>query len=273
LKNTTPTGLITSDVCEGSAVIDAISTDTAFQPEIIAVNNNNQPGTGATNTFEGSAAGATTLYVANLHNGYSGWNSALTIRKLNPGNTTVTVNYGGPWPNSTCNLTDAIPSCKLYMPTVHGSSTGRYGAKITSTNGNPILAVVGSTNGSLSNGVIGFTSGSTSVFAPNVQKYFYGYITAVTCVNVSTEPTKLRISYEGYAPNSYPTPATLNEGDSHQFLVFMEPFLPNGYQGGATVTVENSAARIACQVGNTRAVVPSNLPGGDWTVAYAAFGQ
>ena len=113
-----------STVCNGSASI----TTAGGQP-IVAVNNQNKPDTGATNTFEGAAAGADTIYIPSLSYDYSGWNSALTILKLGAGDTDVTVSYDDDDPDDTFTLTDAAPSKKLYMPIYHGQ-TGRFGAVI-----------------------------------------------------------------------------------------------------------------------------------------------
>jgi hypothetical protein len=266
LAGDTPTGFTTSTECEGSAVI------TAAEP-IIAVNNQNRPTTGATNSFEGSADGFPTLYAANLSNNYAGWLSALTIQKLDAGDTLVTVDYGGPWANSTCNLTDAVPSCKLIMPVEHGSTYGRYGAKIYSDDGTRLLALAGSTkNGILSNGVNAFATGATEVAAPNVTKYFYGFISAVTCVNVSTIPTTINVLYEGYATDAYDT-GSIAEGESVQIVVRDESFLPDGFQGGATLTANTAGALIACQVGNTKVQLLDTDPPGDWTVAFPGAGK
>jgi len=240
---------------------------------IIAVNNQNRPTTGATNSFEGAADGFPTLYAANLSNNYAGWLSALTIQKLDAGDTLVTVDYGGPWANSTCNLTDAVPSCKLIMPVEHGGVYGRYGAKIYSDDGTRLLALVGSTkNGILSNGVNAFPGGSSVVAAPNVTKYFYGFISAVTCVNVSSIDTSINVLYEGYSGYAYDT-ATIGEGESVQIVVRDEPFLPDGFQGGATLTANTTGALIACQVGNTKVQLLDTDPPGDWTVAFPGAGK
>jgi hypothetical protein len=109
LKDVMPAGFSPTTECDGSAVV----TSTA-QP-VVAVNNQNKPTTGATNTFEAASVGGDTLYVPQLSNDFFGWNSALTIRKLNAGSTTVTIVYDDGDPNDTCDLTDANPTCKLYI--------------------------------------------------------------------------------------------------------------------------------------------------------------
>ena len=136
LKNEIPSGFTASTVCIGSSKI------TSDQP-IAAVNNQNVPADGKTNTFGSVPAGFSKMYVPQLQNSFFGWNSALNIRKIGSGNTTVTVDYDDAEADDTCNLTDIQPSCQLYMPTFH-PTTGRFGATITSTS-LPLLAVVGGT--------------------------------------------------------------------------------------------------------------------------------
>jgi hypothetical protein len=262
LKTDTPTGFTASSVCDGSAVV------TSDQP-VVAVNNQNKPANGATNSFEAAASGDSTLYVPSLSNNYSGWNSALTIQKLGSGNTTVTVKYDDGDPDDTCNLTDAAPSCKLFMPNFH-TKDGRFGATITST-GADLLAVAGSTRAA--QGWSGATSavggGSANVAIPNVSKDYYGWRSAVNCQNVGSVATTLNVVYSGHAANAYDT-ASLDPEKSAQILVFQEAFLTAPWQGGATITANAAGAEIACTVGNSNA---NGAYPGDWTSQYNAYNK
>lgn len=262
LKNTTPSGFSPGTVCIGSASV------TSDQP-VVAVNSQNQPGTGRTNTFEGAAAGSSKLYVPHLQNNYSGWNSSLNIRKIGSGSTTVTIDYSDAEPSDQCVLTDAIPSCQLYMPSFH-PTVGRFGATITSSPAREMLAVVGSSKGTLSGAYVGFGSGSNEVSIPLVTKYYFNWVSAITCQNVSVTPTTLNVTYQGYAPYNHPT--TLNEGDSVQILVASEAFLPNGAQVGAVIKANAPAASIACIVGNSNPTNAATTPG-DWTNQYNGFNK
>ena len=154
LKNTTPSGFNASTThCIGSSVITA-------NQNIVALNTQNVPTGGQTNSFEGASSGSTKIYVANLSKDFSGWNFALNIRKLGSGSTTVTIDYSDAEPNDTCNLTDAVPSCQLYMPSVH-TLAGRFGATITSSPSMELLAVIGTSHTSgLSGAVVGVGGGS-----------------------------------------------------------------------------------------------------------------
>lgn len=265
LKNVVPTGLTATDTCDGSAVV------TSTQP-VVAVNNQNKPALGSTNSFEGSVDGSDTIYVGGLSNNYFGWISALTIQALGSGiDTNVTVDYAGSWTDDTCHLTDASPSCKLIIPQVV-ESTGRQAATITSDDGTKLLAVVGSTNNgnppvSLSNAVNGVASGTNTVAVPNVAKNYFDFKTAITCQNVGSVATAVHFSYSGYEGNAYDT-ASLAPGASLQVVSTNESFLPDGYNGGATLTAVAAGGQIYCFAGNTK----SSTAAGDWTSAFNGFG-
>jgi hypothetical protein len=268
LKDVTPTGFTGSTVCDGSAEV------TADQP-VVAVNNQNKPTSGATNTFEGAAAGADTLFIPSLSNDFSGWNSALTIRKLGSGDATVTVMYDDGDPDDVFTLTDAAPSKKLFMPNDH-TATGRFGAVVTSTGNMPLLAVVGTTKPSegWSGATSGILAGSGSgvVAIPNVSKDYFGWRSAINCQNVGTVATSLNVEYAGYTADAYDT-ATLQPGGSTQILVFNETFFTGGtFQGGATITANTAGAEIACTVGNSNPNKAATNPG-DWTSQYNAYNK
>jgi hypothetical protein len=261
LKNEVPSGFTAATSCNGSAQVES----TNAQP-IVAVNNQNQPAGGNTISYGGEAQGASTLYIANLQSNYFGWVSSLNIRKLNPGSTTVTIDYSDAEPDDTCNLTDAQPACNLFIPTVHPTS-GRFSAKVSSNNGNPLIAVVGSSNGHKSGAVVGVSGGTSTVTVPLAMKAYYGWSSAINCQNVGTVATQLNVSYTGYTP--YDTPTALGAGASTQILTANEAFLPNGFYGGVVITAKAAGAQIACTVGNTNS---STVPG-DWTNQYNAFNK
>jgi hypothetical protein len=266
LKDVTPTGLDATDTCDGSAIV------TSDQP-VIAVNNQNRPEFGATNSFEGSVDGSDTIYVGGLSNNYFGWISALTIQALGTGiDTTVTIDYNGSeWTDDSCALTDASPSCKLIIP-LEVETEGRFAATITSDDGTKLLAVVGSTNNSnnpvvLSNAVNGVAAGTNTVAVPNVAKNYFDFKTAITCQNVGSVATAVNFSYSGFEANAYDT-AVLDPGESLQVVSTTESFLPDGYNGGATLTAVADGGQIYCFAGNTK----TSTLAGDWTSAFNGLG-
>jgi hypothetical protein len=264
LKDTVPSGFTAATECNGSAVVSS-------DYPVVTVNNQNKPAVGNTISYEGAPTGTDTLYVMNLQSGHYGWNSSLNIRKLSSGSTTVTIDYSDGEPNDTCNLTDAAPACNLYMPT-HHPTTGAFAAKITSSPAATLMAVVGSTKGTLSGAISGVSGGTDTVRIANVQKYYYNWITSISCQNVSTVPTTIHISYEDYTGDAYTNPTSLSEGDTLKWLIVNEAFLPAGYQGSATITANAASAEISCSVGLSNPTNLGVLPG-DWTNQYNAFSQ
>lgn len=277
LKSVDPTGLSAGDTCDGSAVV------TSDQP-VVAVNNQNNPtvgnaSLGSTNSFEGSVEGSDVVYVGGLSKNYFGWRSALTIQALGTGiDTTVTIDYAGTtWATDTCNLTDETPSCKLITTTDPAKADGRYAATITSDDGTQLLAVVGSTNDggtlnghpvSLSNAVVGVASGTNTVAIPNIAKAYFGFKSAITCQNVGSVATAVNFSFSGFEGDAFDS-AVLDPGASLQVVTTNVDFLPEPYNGGATLTAVDAAGQIYCFAGNT-----NDLPGysGDWTSTFNGFG-
>jgi hypothetical protein len=259
LKNVVPTGFTSSTSCNGSATI------TAGQ-NVVVVNNQNIPTAGNTISYGGAAGGNPTLYIANLQNAFSGWNSALNIRKVGTGSTIVTIDYSDGEPDDTCDLTTA-PGCNLYIPGVH-PTTGRFSAIVTSSNpAVGLIAVVGSTRFTKSGAVVGVPGGTRIVTAPLVMKGYYGWTSAINCVNVSSTPTTLNVAYQGKTP--YNTTTSLDLGESQQILTSNEAVLGTSFGGGVTITANSVGAAISCTIGNTNS---STVPG-DWTNQYNAFNK
>ncbi|MEW5872993.1 MAG: hypothetical protein AB1894_27280 [Chloroflexota bacterium] len=263
LETTTPTGFTTGVTqCQGSAIITATGGQA-----IVAVNNQNIPTTGATNSFEAVMSGYGKVYVPQLSTNYYGWVSSLNVLKRGSGTTTVTVDYGDAEPNDTFVLSDATPSQQLYMPTWHPTS-GRYSATVTSSPAMDLLISIGNGAGGMSGGYNGFGAGAASVAMPLVMKYYFNWYTAINCMNVSSTPTTLNVKYEGYTAYNHPT--TLNEGGSVQIVTINEAFLPTGYAGSVVVTANAPGALIACMTGSGNYVDSLVIPG-DWTIQYNAL--
>jgi len=265
LKSEVPTGFTSSTTCIGSSKITS-------DENVVVVNNQNVPTLGSTNTFEGFPGGFDKVYVPNLSTNYYGWVSALNVIKLGSGSTTVTIDYDDSEPNDTCNLTDTTPSCQLYMPAVHPTS-GRYGAKITSSPSMELLVSVGGSHSAGNSGAyVGVNSGSESVAIPIAMKRYYNWVSAINCQNVSTTPSTLHFVYQDYPGDAYNHPTTLNEGDSIQVYVPTETFLPDGYFGGVIVSANTAGAEISCVVGTSIEAGITTTPG-DWTYQYNAIGK
>jgi hypothetical protein len=265
LEEDLPSGFTTATSCNGSAVVES-----SGQP-VVAVDNQSAPAGGNTQSYSGVASGSPEVFAPGLYNNYYGWNGSLSIRKLGAGDTTVTVVYDDGDPDSTCDLTDAAPSCMLYMPTFH-PTTGSFGASITNDAGLELVVVVNAANGSQAQTYNGVGAGSTgAVGVPSTMVAYYGWDTALACQNVGSVATTLHVAYDGYAANEYDT-EELAPGASWEKVQYNETFLPDGHEGGATITANEAGALIAC-------IVNFNNPGqmettvGDWSMSYNAFAK
>lgn len=258
LETSAPAGLPAGG-CSGSAVVTS-----SAQPVVVV--DNQSSGTGQTQSFNTFDQGAGKVFVPALYNKYYKWDSSLNIVKIGSGPSSVTVSYsdGG---SSSCSLTDATPSCLLYMPTEH-PITGKFAATITAS-GQPVVAISNAANPNKQAQTYGgFSGGAGTVGLPTTMKKYYGWDTSFTCQNVGTVPTSLNISYQGYEGNAYNT-KTLAVGEPIEVYQPGESFLPLGFRGSATVKANAAGGQVACIVNQTQgAKQASGL--GDWSMSYNA---
>jgi hypothetical protein len=263
LKNETPSGFTAATSCNGSAKITA-----GAGQMLVAVDNATAPAGGNTASYSGFATGAATMYVPGMYTDYYGWNGSINVRKLGAGNVTVTATYSDGAADSTCNLTDAAPTCLLYMPVTHAAK-GYYGVTISSSPATELVVIANAANGQQAFTYNAIGSGAAAVGIPSTMKSYYGWNTSFTCQNVSATATTLEIAYDGYAANAYNT-ASLGQGDSVEVFQPGEAFLPNGHISGATVTANTAGAQVSCIVSFNN---PTNMGAnnGDWSMSYNAF--
>jgi len=265
LKSVVPTGFTSGTKCNGSAVVTS-----SGQP-IVAVDNQSVPAAGNTPSYSGTSSGATSLFVPALYKSYYGWDASLNVRKLAAGNTTVTVTYSDSG-SSTCNLTDAQPSCLFYMPTVHAGN-GYFGATITTSPAMNILAVVNAANGAQAQtyNAINSADATSAVSIPSVMKSYYGWNTSFTCQNVGSVASTLRVVYNGYPTKAYNT-ATIQPGKTVEVVQNSETFLPLGYQGGLNISANAVGAKVSCIV-NFNNPIQMGSTQGDWSMSVNAFNK
>jgi hypothetical protein len=259
LETDAPAGLPAN--CGGSASI--VSTG---EP-LIVIDNQSAAG-GYTQSYNGFLAGETTVYAPALYDGYYTWVSSLNIRKIGAGDTTVTVAYSDGATDSTCALTDAAPSCQLYMPSDHDGASSLFAATITSS-ALPVVAIVNAANPNAQAQTYGgFMEGAATAGLPTVMKQYYGWDTAFSCQNIGSVATTLNLSYQGHALDDYDT-ASIDPGESVEVYQPGESFLPSGYRGSVTVTAAEASAEIACIVNQTHGA--NQAAGmGDWSMSYNA---
>jgi hypothetical protein len=266
LKTDTPTGFTAATKCNGSAVI------TSANP-IVVTDNQSVPAVGNTQSYSGVISGSPTVYAPALYNKYYGWDGSLNIQKIGAGNTTVTATYsdGG---TSTCNLTDAVPGCLMYMPVVH-PVTGKFAATITNSANLDLMVIANAANGKQAQTYNGVSSGtgSLSVGIPSLMKSYYNWNTSFTCQNVGTTSTSLHVVYDGFTGSAYDT-LTLGPGQNVEKVTALEGFLPAGYRGGAIITANTAGSQIACIVNFNNPVEQNGTAHpGDWSMSYNAFNR
>jgi len=203
-----------------------------YTPSITAQTPNYLFGSG-----NGFASGSAQAFIPGLYKNYYGFVSALLVQNIDPSQTaTVQVKYSN-------NATDSasIPpggSALFYTPGNNQLPNGWQGsATVTSTGGQQILASVNvQASGQAGTGLAtynGFTSGTNTVFAPGLLKSYYGFNSALTIQNVDTQPATVTVKYSNGASDS---PVVLQPGQSKLFYQPGESALPNGFNGGATIT-------------------------------------
>lgn len=205
------------------------------------------------------AAGSTAAYAPVLMKGYYGCDTALTVQNLSTGSTKVTVLYSN---NSQTKKTIAGSSSALfYTPSEPASSLGS--AKITTNNGAEIVALV---NESCSNDnaatYSGFSEGSKTVNAPIVLKDYVGFSTSITCQNVGTKTTTIKVTYSNGVKEQ-------QSAGKNKTALFYQPNvsgLPSGFNGSAVITAGQPIVCVVNEAGSSASAV-------DQLLAYNAIGQ
>jgi len=188
------------------------------------------------------AQGATTLYAPVIMNAYYGYNTALVIQNMGTATAEVTITYSNGLVKQTTIAPGAADS--RYTP-LEGLPTGLLtGAKIESTNGQPLAVLVNeSTNKNRAASYSGFAAGSTTIRAPIVMRRYYKYNTSVTCQNVGTAATTMSISYGGVSGTT--TSPSVPVNGIYMFYQPTDTLLSDGWIGSATIT---SSQPIVCVV-------------------------
>jgi hypothetical protein len=271
LETTRPTGWTSTKPCNGTAVVSSSGE------AILAVDNQTAAG-GFTQSMSGFESGATVLYIPELYKGHYTWDSSMTILQIGSGTSTVTIDYNDVAGTSddTCTLTDADPSCFLYMPSDHGPS-GSFAATLTSDN-LPIIAIVNAANpAGQAQTYEAFGGGAQEVGLPTIMYQFYGWDTAFTCQNVGSSETNLTVSYSnGGATYDHTDDPDLTLAVGENVLIYQpgdaNAAISPGYRGSVTVTADGVDDEIVCTVAQTHGA--NQAAGmGDWSMAYSGFSR
>jgi hypothetical protein len=193
-------------------------------------------------TFTPFTAGATTMYLPDISNNFFGFNTALTVQNVDSSDANVTVTYGS---GSSQNATIAPNSSAVFLTFLPASgvpSGTLTAAKVTSTNGKNIVAMVTKSNNlTRAAAYTGFSAGTTTVRLPTVTRRFFAYNSAITCQNIGAAATNMTIAYSNGATT------TTNNVAANQTAFYYLPAaagVADNFNGGATVT--SSGEPIVC---------------------------
>lgn len=220
------------------------------------------PYAGQLYSFTPFTAGSTVAYAPAVSNKFSGnqWFTALTVQNIDSAAADVKVTYG----NGAVKTATIQPSSSaLFLHTDADSGIPAGGittAKIESTNGKQIVALVNQANfKGRAASYAAASSGATKFNMPIATKRYYGYNSAVTCMNVSSSNANVSINYSNGASNSQSNVA------ANSLALFYQPGeagLSDGFNGSATV----SATQPVVCIGNQDQ--DENATSADFLLAY-----
>jgi len=265
LKTSVPPGMPPS--FGGSAVVTSTS-----QP-IVVVNNQRATG-GFTQSYNGFASGANTIYVPALYSTFYTWNSSLFVQNVGAANTDVHVVYTD---GKTRDVTLAPKQSVQWEEWDGKHAPGiSVGATITTT-GQPVVAVANAANPARqAQTYSAFITGGTKVVLPTIMKNYWGWDTSFTVMNIGTANATVTVTYapdseHGFGGANYNI--TVNAGSSHQIYV----------PGDSNVTVANYGGSVTLSTSTPGALLIATCDEtygagqaagtGDWSMSYNGFAQ
>jgi hypothetical protein len=223
-------------------------------------------------SYSGFAGGATKVFTPVVLKNYYGFNSATNIQNAG----TVTANVKRTFSNGLVE-TFSIPA---------GSSVARldfnnaglaagniqYSSTIESTNAQPLIVTVNQSAAASHRATVyeapSVAEGAKTVVAPSVVKRFYGYNSSISCQNISTVATPLRVSYSGTAISNKVVNPSLAPGAVYQIYQPADTQLPNNYNGSASVFADQN---IVCVVNQDQNEAPYNTQVKDVFASYVGI--
>lgn len=223
--------------------------------------------------YSGFSGGALKIFTPSILKNYYRFDSATNIQNIGTQTANVKRTFSnGLVENFTIPANSAVARLDFQNPGLNAGNT-QYSSTIESTNGQPLIVTV---NQSSNNGTeratvyAGLTvaDGGTTIVAPSVVSKFYGYNSSVSCQNVGTTATDLRVSYIGKAGNvnvNVPTKvvkAALAPNEVFQIYQPSDPTLKplTNFNGSATVTTAgigaNAAQPVVCTVNQDQNEAP-----------------
>ena len=217
------------------------------------------------NPFSG---GSTSAYAPVILNGYYGYNSSLVIQNLGDVTADVKITYSTGLVKNTTIAPGAADS--RYTPAEGLPTNLLTGAKVESTNGQPLVVLVNeSTDKNRAASYVGFSGGANTVSAPIVMKRYYKYNTSVTCQNLGVAAATMSISYGGIAGST--VSPSVDPSGTYMFYQPADPLLASvtNWISSATVT---SAQPIVCIINEDMNEAPERDQIMDMLYAYNGIG-
>jgi hypothetical protein len=200
--------------------------------------------------YSGFASGATRVYTPMAMKNYYGFNTSTSV--LNIG--TVVASVTRTFSNGAVDTYTIQPNSSAVMldfqnPKLPGGNTV-YASTIESTNGQPLVVLVNqSTPYNRATASEGLTAadGGTTIVLPSVVKRFYGYNSSITCQNISSTSTSLRVTYSNSAVVNKQVITNLAPNGVAGIYQPSEAGLPNGYSGSAEISSDQPVVCLVTQ--------------------------
>jgi hypothetical protein len=220
--------------------------------------------------FSSFASGATTVYAPSIMRNYYGYNTATTIQNIGASAANVRLTYSNGTVRTNATL---LPNSSWVVLDFNESTLAAnvlYASKIESLNSQPLIVTVNESTPSTNRASTyeGLSVGGKTLVAPIVYKRFYKYNSSLTCQNVGTAATNVRISYSGTAISNKTVLTNLGPGKSGLIYQPAEPGLANGYSGSATITADQN---IVCVTNQDQNEAPESTLSKDLLFAYDAI--
>jgi hypothetical protein len=224
-------------------------------------------------SYSGFAGGATKVFTPVVLKNYYGFNSATNIQNAG----TVTANVKRTFSTGLVE-TFTIPAgssvARLDFNNAGLPATGnpQISSTIESTNGQPLIVTVNQSSASTHRATVyegpTVAEGAKTIVAPSVVKRFYGYNSSISCQNVGTAATPLRVSYSGTAISNKVVNPSLAVGAVYQIYQPADTQLANSYNGSATVTADQN---IVCVVNQDQNEAPYSTQVKDVFASYVGI--
>lgn len=263
------------------ATVSALQPNVAYSARITGtadlaamVNIYGVPGTNVANQLYSYSAfgdGSTQpIYVPVIMRNYYGYNTATTIQNIDSSAADVRMTYSN---GQVRTFTIPANSSQVVLDFTEETLQPNvlYGAKIESINGKRLIVTVNESTLGTNRATTyeGQAGGGRTLVAPIVMKRYYAYNTSITCQNVGSTATNVRVSYSSSSVNNKLVLSNLAPGATGLIYQPAENDLPDAYIGSATITSDN--ANIVCVVNQDQNESPQSGEVKDLLGAYNAI--